>query len=503
LIHKGKYVFTNGPPLTNIVDQQLLSFEESNGDNNTDDQKKDSSGEQGLLDSEEQLSAAPSSNGETHAETPNETSEESSSDEETAIVPASTSIPPMFDFSEKSTPAASAPTEPSTKYTKEQLDEARAFLSEVQRGGKTKASNHAPVEGYASSCWTQEPPTQFSLSPDPTEREARTSSWASEVNVAEAEDRAIEVQSPSITAPLNHVPPPNTPAQKFVKDNGRRAKKGNNAFYQPNNPQHKKGGSRAESIISQKTVKIAKSTISASEPSPSISNSKSSMPKLNVLRGTVLKAQRDSPRTSKVVLDVRAGDQIRVLKHISGPMYYGKNMRTEFTGQFSEDIFKAPIPIEGAVAPKQASTPKVASPQTVASALVIAEKALAAEKAHARRVELDEIEERNAAEWDDVPVRRQKTTLPVVVKTASNVTASKFSVLEGLDTESEVKEKQERTPAKVEGLKELVGNVVLGINPSTRIRTNSNQVDRILKLHGIPTAPQPTSTAVGKTNVCW
>lgn len=481
LIHKGRYIFTHGPPI-NIVDEQLMSFEESKGDNKTiakghTNGHLKSIANEGKPTPEEQVSAPGSSNGEPHAGTPNETSEESSSDED-AVAPPSTSIPPLFDFSEKTPPVASALAEQSKKdYTREQFDEANGFISTAKEDGQNNNSSYNLVGEYASSCQTEEAPT---------ERQARISSWASEVDAAEVEDRIRDVPSPTITSPPTHDPLPPAMVPQFVGDLSRISRRLINDVYQPNNPQHKQGKKRPGSIASVETIETAKSILSALLPPASVTSSKNSLPKLNVLPGTVLIAQRSSPKINKAGLDVLVGDKIKVHRHISGAIHLGKNLRTIERGQFSEDIFKKPSSAVTKIdiAPQNGEDINVINQQAIPDTQIIAEQ-----KAIDHRRGLDEIEKRNAAEWDEVPIRRQKMTDPVAPKIAPKVVLSRYSVLAESDKENDVKEEQERTPGQVEGFKELVGN----------------EVDRILKLHGIRTPPQPdsSSTQVEKTEVCW
>lgn len=64
----------------------------------------------------------------------------------------------------------------------------------------------------------------------------------------------------------------------------------------------------------------------------------------NIENGMELKAYHDfHPQSKKGIhLGVQEGDQIQIIKHVSGVMHYGLNMRTQQRGQVAEWVFHAP-----------------------------------------------------------------------------------------------------------------------------------------------------------------
>ena len=116
LIHKGQYVFTSGPA-TNILDskdEELMSFDDANEKHNLPVQAThtlDTTKEKTVVVAETEINSPTESDraDSIHmpTETPNDTSVEPSSDEETAAPKAED--PAMFDFSQWDTPAEPEP----------------------------------------------------------------------------------------------------------------------------------------------------------------------------------------------------------------------------------------------------------------------------------------------------------------------------------------------------------------------------------------------------------
>jgi hypothetical protein len=427
LIHKGKYVFTSGPP-KHAYDEELMTFEESPDEMKPINVQTNSihsfepSKKEAIVASEEQIPSPSLSEGtDSHFRmdgTPNATSAEASSDEETAPpTTSSAEIAPMFDFSESNAASSIKPPEPKPQpetsnglppgITQKQLDEARAMQAEMTKAGKKgrpkydrqadPISDSARAEDFPSEPTTVE---EACPSPAPSERDTRISTWASEVN-------AQQSSSPQIASPTPTKQPvdPAVLFEQFVKVQGRQPKNLND-FYQPNNPGHysNKPGSVA-SNTTNKTSKTAKTTRTTNVA-----------PKNGLKLGSAYVAQNSQFKSSHILVDIKAGDYIRVNKFVSGIQWLGTNLRTNSSGQFSEEIFKAPITRKKSVPQKPVETASTA-PSVTSSAI---------------HNGLENVEGVNAAEWDDVPVSsRHKPAPPATARPAlgGGLASSRFSVL--------------------------------------------------------------------------
>jgi hypothetical protein len=443
-----------------------------------------------IVVTEEQVSSPSSEQAdsiESRTRSPNETSAETS-DEDSGLPPPQKEETPMFDFSETATPAAGIPAadtsaadipaadtpaadtpakveaqpepRPRTENglppgcTQEQLDEIRAFNATLTKAGKKSRPKYKPEpveEEEYPPAWgedfTEPPPAwpqdfaeptvdeQSYASPAPNEREARISSWAKEVSVGP--------QSPPLQAPTPSRAPPPAPivevlAEQFIKAHGRPPKVLND-FYQPNNPEHnpKRPDSRA-SLRTSKTSKSAKSVAkSIVEQASSTSNGNPPPSKQSIEPGKIYTAQ-SSVAKKGIRFEVRAGDHIKVIKYVSGIMYIGENLRSKERGQFPETIFKRTA---GA---------------TKGDSLIERQRSLAQARANAQAAAaptkhgLDEVENVNAAEWDEESIIRPRTTAPVAPSTSSKaalgggLAASKFSVLADSETQSQNSDAQQR-----------------------------------------------------------
>jgi hypothetical protein len=481
LIHKGKYVFTSGPP-SNILEEPLMTFEESKEETESQGQVQPvellkETKVNNVVVTEEQVSSPSSEQAdsiESRTRSPNETSAETSDEDSGLPPPPSTKEEtPMFDFSEAATPAAGiltadtsaadipaagtqAKVEPQLEprprtenglppgTTQEQLDEIRAFNATLTKAGKKSRPKYKPEpveeEEEYPPVWGEdfaEPPVdeQSYPSPAPNEREARISSWAKEVSVGP--------QSPPLQAPTPSRAPPAAPivevlAEQFIRAHGRPPKVLND-FYQPNNPEHnpKCSDSRA-SLRTSKTSKSVKSVAkSVVEQASSTSNGNSPPSKLSIEPGKIYTAQ-SSVSKKGIRFEVRSGDHIKVIKYVSGIMYIGVNLRSKEHGQFPETIFK-----RTAGATKGDSL--IEQQRSLAKARAVAQMAAAPTK-HG----LDEVENVNAAEWDEESIIRPRTTAPVAPSNSSRaalgggLAASRFSVLADSETQSLNSDAQQR-----------------------------------------------------------
>jgi len=478
LVHKGRYVFTRGPPNNVLEDQPLMTFEDTNEEPKLN----------GHLTTTNSLPEHTSSSSSGHAqsilgETPNEASPEASSDEEAYhFISTSLAEPsPMFDFSEHKSPVSSENTSPATSEpteiskvnhlppgcTQEQLDEIKAFNATLTKAGQKTRPKYAPVDEYPSSNWTAEPSGEANQenrfpSPAPTEREARISSWASEVDAAE--QTTVEIAAPEPLA-----------AQEIFKKIHGRAPKNTNDFWQPNNPNFRgpTGSKRSESRASNKTARTTKSvakSVAKSVISPPARVHDGPRPHLQVASGTILKAQTEAAAKG-IQLQVSPGDQIQVLTHVSGVMHMGVNLRTKKRGQFSEAIFKK-APDEAVVGTSHTGQKAPVERESVVhrsvqNGLDAVEAGNAAEweeesvfnsKASESQVESD-----RASEWNTVPIAPRvllKNPTTLAAKPAG-LAASRFSVL--ADMRSDTKSQSELSAGPLEITPEMrkeVGKII-------------------------------------------
>jgi hypothetical protein len=229
-------------------------------------------------------------------------------------------------------------------------------------------------------------------------------------------------------------PPPEAKevVKAFVKTHGRKPKSIND-LYQPNNPEFKPLGQRPVSRASNATSKTAKSTSKAiiTRPSTAAATKSTNVPDPRLMPGKIFIAQRAFEKKSNINIEVRPGDNIKILKHVSGITHVGLNLNTQQSGQFPESIFTLP-PGTAGVAAKQ-------------DALIEQQRALAAAKQSSQvalrsRVQsvstvngLDKVEGMNAAEWDDMSVvskaRASAPTPAPVKKPLGGLSASRYAVL--------------------------------------------------------------------------
>jgi hypothetical protein len=210
-------------------------------------------------------------------------------------------------------------------------------------------------------------------------------------------------------------------------------------------------GKRPDSPASAKTFKSIQSSkttaLTIPEHFPIASNQ--DVRRLHVKLGMAIVAERSAPKSHKVRLLVERGDSIQVLKHVSGALHHGKNLRTGAVGQFSESIF---TPSDETLA-RQRNMVMLKAAEERLAAKKAAEQKEADRLAAARRA-LDQVENTNAAAWDEVPVRKAKSTALVVgpqaISSGKGLAASKSSSLEGLGENKQVvvyQNQQNITPA--------------------------------------------------------
>jgi len=552
LIHKGQYVFTRGPQ-NNILEEELMSFDDSieekahvnvqvQANESFDTIKADT-----MTITERQLpsptSSEPAESTDYPAETPIGTSAEASSDDETTHTQA-TEAAPMFDFSEMATPASAEQAEtPKPKlsaagglalgYTQAQLDEVKAFNAGLTKAGKKSRPKYTKAEeSYPSPEWSEgeaAPSEQTNeegySSPTPTEHETRIQSWASQVKTQEPS--VPEIASPKPTkGGLSGAPPEaQIVVEKFVQTHGRKPKSIND-LYQPNNPQFRPLDKRPLSRASNTTSKTAKSTKAIitrpSTATTATTTKASNLPDPRLKPGKIFIAQRAFEKKSNINIEVRPGDNIKIIKHVSGITHLGQNLNTNQTGQFPESIFTL-----------AAGATSVTAKQ---DSLIEHQRALAAAKqtqvALRQRVQsvstvsgLDRVEGMNAAEWEDVSVvsRARVTPTPAPVKKSlgGGLSASRYAVLADEEEPPAKKGQEVLSGMSKEEVSRLVDEKVDIHFPSSHPsdNTNSEQFAQILAAQAATTAANASAVPIGprtkppikeplkpvnpKTNTCW
>lgn len=432
LIHKGRYVFTSGPPKHMYDMEELMSFDESpeemkpinvqpNSIQSFESSKKDV-----VVESDEHIPSPNSSEStDIHLhmeETPHTTSAEASSDDETAPPPTTSpaEAAPMFDFSEPTSNSSIEQSEPKPQpqtsnglppgITQQQLDEARSMQAAMTKAGqKTRPKYSRHEEPKSEPAWGEDLPSEPPKveeaypSPAPSERDTRISDWASEVNAHQPTSRQIASPAPA-KKPIDLAPL----VEQYVKLNGRKPKSINDV-YQPNNPAHY--SNRPGSVISATSTKTSKNVKTTKTTKTKIAA------KNGLTLGSTYIAHNSQFKSSHVVIDVKAGDHIKVHKYVSGIMWVGRNLRTNLEGQFSEEIFKA-SPTQDKTEPQKPAENASVAPSVTSSTI---------------RNGLENVEGLNAAEWDEVPVARQKPAAPAPVRPAfvNGLASSRFSVPAG------------------------------------------------------------------------
>lgn len=392
IIHKGNYVFTSGPS-THMLDEPLMSFGEPKQENplpieNCENKEKDTI----IIMGEKQTEPTSSNMMDTsNSESDPATflSADNSADGKTPPFPSRITTPALSE-------PAKRPVLP-TGYTQEQLEESKAFRSDV----KIKANHYSKPQ---SSSWDTNAIDQADLeSPLPTE--ALVSSWASGVH--EAGDVASLQNSTSTLAlqdGTSKTPRPSsisstrTPLieiyyKQFLDKYGR-APSSLGDYWQPNNPEYKGPNppttpKYARSVTSTASVprkKILSSGTSGFQPhSKSLNGSQSEQ----IVIGAMYIATHTQIKTSKIQLEANVGDCLQVMNLVSGITYVCQNIQTGERGQFKATMLRL------------LDTP----------ANQVAGKGWVGERAHARNnvPSIDMIETLNAAEWDEDPASRTKT----------------------------------------------------------------------------------------------
>jgi len=339
LVHKGKYVFTHGPSV-HMLDEPLMSFAEPKKDISMlieSDEKK----ENDITLVEEQTEPTSSGvNDSSNSESGTLTflSENNFADGKSPSSPAPAT--------EQTTPESSGGPVLPTGYTKAQLEESKAFQSQVKH--KSRSLLETRWGGTSIDYAGLE-------SPLPTE--TLVSSWASEVGEVDdtgslhqsistlaLQDEASK-SSASSTKPLTLLQVKEALYRDFVERHNGREPTSEGDYWQPNNPEFKGLGLKP-TPSSRYAQSVASVTSSSRWKSPKPINPLS-RPKINsigeigsgILPPGVYYATQNQ-RVNGIQLEVKAGDHIQVIKFVSGKFYNCMNIETREFGQVAGTILE-------------------------------------------------------------------------------------------------------------------------------------------------------------------
>ncbi|RDL36208.1 uncharacterized protein BP5553_06820 [Venustampulla echinocandica] len=474
LIHKGKYVFTQGPP-ANFLEDELMSFDHAvepepsvkiSDSFEFIDKHNTKVSEEALSSTSSKSTDSPSS-----AETPNEPSPDASSPKEAPLAPPQPEEDIPFNLSSDMTkppveerveerveepveepieepvvesavesavepvaePVRPAPvSRPSNGgfalgYTQAHVDEIKAFNASLTKAGSksrpkyTKESYTSPERSedgeYPSedNPWPAENTAEEQDYPSSvqTEDDHRIQTWASGVESQGSQPGRTTARNNSAGSRQTLAEPVIALVTQFQETHGRLPKVPND-IYQPNNAQFRTLARRPESRASNRTSKTIKSITKSIAKATTFENV-FPPPALNVASGTVLVAQKNDDSSSQLRIQIRAGDHIKVVKHVSGILHYGTNLRTNASGQFPHTIFQKSAKAQEA--PNQQNLVEAARRLRGPSVSTTASK------------DLDSVERINASEWDEVPARRKVATPAPTRPSKGGLANSRFAAL--------------------------------------------------------------------------
>ena len=443
LIHKGRYVFTHGPA-SHMLDEPLMDFAETTQEVSMPIEACEKKEKVNTLVVEQTEPTSSDINDSSNSESgpPTFSSTELSADEEAMPAPSRITTPALSE-------PPKVPLLP-TGYTQAQLEESKAFRSQV----KVKAHHYSEPQ---KSSWGTHPIDQAD-SEFPLPTETLVSSWASQIG--EPDDTTSLQQSISTLA-LHDETPRTRPHSvvhsspkptkeyyynEFVKKYGR-APTSLGDYWQPNNPEYRGPNPSplpkyARSVASTASSQRKRST-TASGTAPSYSIFPIGFRSEDIVIGAMYIATHAQMKTSKVVLEVSAGDQLKILNLVSGMTYMCQNLETGLRGQFKGSMLKpwtnSAMPTRSnSIAQNENFTRAFSNehvPATVSKQMTELERSLADESSENLREvasssqapglvgknntsswgiapSIDMIETLNAAEWNDEPAPRS-TPVPV------------------------------------------------------------------------------------------
>ena len=497
LIHKGQYVFTRGPQNNLLEEGELISFEgsmEEKAQLNVQDRAEESLSTTKTDEvGPSPTSSEPADSTDCPEETPNGTSIEASSDDEATQTQAPDTAQNLDWATEMETSASisNEPTEIPKRpkpqiptagglalgYTQAQLEEVKMFNAGLTKAGEKKSRpKYTKEESCPSTEWYEgevasSEQTNEDVYPSPTgsQQETRIQSWASQVKTQEPSVPEIASPKPrnATSQPkITSLDDPNAKAliEAFIKINGRKPKNIGD-IYQPRNsgfiPPDQRPLSRASNATSKTARSITNSKAIVPRPSTasttatSATTANTSNPDHRLTAGKVFIAQRAAPKKSKICIEVRPGDHIKILKHVSGIMHLGLNLSTKQTGQFPESIFT----LAPGVSAKQEVL--IEQQRALAASAQISQVALRARVQDVGTANgLDRVEGMNAAEWEEVSVVSRRTAPPSAParKSVGGLSSSRYAVL--ADEEESPVPKQQVTTSSVTISKEEISRLV-------------------------------------------
>lgn len=383
-IHKGEYVFTNGPP-KHILDMDMsddgqsseavMSLHSQQVGHSQSAERQEKGEEIAPVDSAEDTTDAVDSG-------PGSTLNLSSP-------PSSTEEPPEVLTSDIITSGVDEDTI---------QEEGNSFDLSPELSQPPSATKPVEAPSTVHTLEDATPETGEYLSSNTPEDNHRINQWASET-----ESASRDCSQPFLADPVERL------VDEFTRKIGRPPRNINDV-YQPNNanfrPLAARPASRTTSTKSRQSTKVAKSLAAVVEHM----QPRKGKSMTNFKPGVVLIAEVGVPNPPVVGMVVKTGDSIKVVKHVSGIFHFGKNLTSGKSGQFSEKIFSRPT------APHQ----QIAAPTV--------RKSPASELETPSVVDLDQFERHNAAQWDEVPARAQPA--PAVKSNFGGLAKSKYAVLE-------------------------------------------------------------------------
>lgn len=544
LIHKGKYVFTSGPPQETIHSEgELISFDDSE--------------EKGEITSVEAVNvpSAASSESADFVEEPEPLQSSAGtpadlSDDEAAPKPSTDISTDMFDFSDPSTqstptisldeseppaelkatspiianaapadssipansspaesttpvdpaPALSTPLAEDTPSNPEEPFEAVIPSRDIKplpaAGGfalgytqaqleELKAFNASHKKRLTHPDWADD--AQYaSHTPTATEREVNIQSWASEVDDLQSIHSESRSAAPSISSPFVSQPT-SSPASRNAKV----------ALYEKFQELHGRAPRHPNELM-QPNNPAFRSLVD--RPASSASSVKTAQPAntpkemlggaLKLPVGTVLAAQKSCPRKG-IQIKVDDGDKIRLLKYVSGVMYLAKNLRTGTEGQVSENIFRR-VAVTGKPTPQE---------------LIQQQRALV-QRAAPMESNLDRVEDMNSCEWEqESVVSRQSLVsrpMPPPAKKLGGLNSSRYAVL--ADDSKSVTSEQQQQGVSREEMVQIIDASFARLAAAQQATLAANRVADTRQGRSrskISLKSEPLQFVAPKTNTCW
>lgn len=400
LIHNGQYVFTRGPP-NHILDEPLMLFEVSKQEAKDDVNVQDAAvypfktfENDAVVVLEKQMSSPvcykPAASTQFPAKTPSEPFAETSSDEGNTLL-------------KRTGPAEKL--SPDCVHT--QFDEAKRSNAGLTQAGRKSCPICASVDDSERETY----------SPEPDKASERKICRHSSVSVVDAEGfTSLDVASPQHSQSWNQ-PYPSLP--ESINDSDRAKYSGLLS-------------KRPESRATNTAARTAKSPAASSYAHVANSVGNGASLQLEVEQDTILIAQSSFTKKAKVQIDVRSGDSIKVLKHISGVMYLGENLRTKQRGQFSTLIFQKSSQAQNKYSLNEKQR-AITVPKTVAPVRNTDLRSSNTDN------DLDKVEGINAAEWDEDSA--SVATAPI--RSSTQELAGKDSGLPNLENQSQFSESKQ------------------------------------------------------------